>query len=473
MRIHIGANSPPAVAVVGGGFSGLLTALHLLREHPSVTVHLIERSSSLGRGRAYGASNPDHLLNVRAANMSAFPDRPDHFLSWLNEADGDAFVSRSRYGDYLQSLLEWEIGDPRQDRRLIRQFGEVVAAARETDGWRIRLADGRSLAADALVLAVGFLAPRFPAPVEANALCIADPWSADLTRLPQGDVLLVGAGLTMVDVALSLAGPHRRLTALSRRGLLSLSHAPTSAQPPPDSDLSSPLAALRALRAHAEAVGWREAVDSVRPATAAVWARWTLADRRQFLRHLRPWWDIHRHRMAPAVAGRIASLRSAGTLTVQAGRLESARVIDGQVEARIRPRGGAATTRRFAAVVNCASPQSDPASDRNGVVADLWAQGLLRADPLKLGIEVDAGLTAIGSAGTASAGLFAVGPLTRGLSWETVAVPDLRLQTRQAARSVLAYLRDADGAGPLKPAPPVHAAEERRAGSQAQFADPA
>jgi uncharacterized NAD(P)/FAD-binding protein YdhS len=442
--MRLGPGRRPVVAVVGAGFSGLLTAIHLLRGDPDVEVRLLERAPTFGRGRPYRTGNPQHLLNVRASNMSAFHDRPDDFVRWLGAEGGpDAFVSRGRYGDYLHHLFRHELA---ASGRAVPQQGEAVAAAVDGGRWRVSLACGRTLQADAVVLGLGLppagAPPGADAAILADAAYVADPWSCDLAALPAGEVLLIGAGLTMVDVALSLAGGDRRLVALSRRGLLPLGHAPATAASPPGAAMDTPMAALRALRAHARAVGWREAVDSIRPQTAALWRSWPLAERRRFLRHLRPWWDIHRHRMAPVVAERIAGLRTAGRLCVEAGRLERLRRGPDGLEATIRGRGQAsAHARTFAAVVNCASPQGDPRAQPGGLVADLLRQGLLRPDPLALGLDVDDALRVLASDGRPAPGLFAVGPLTRGAAWEAVAAPDLRTQTAAAARDVIAYLR--------------------------------
>lgn len=431
---------PPVVAVIGSGFSGLLTAIHLLRGDPNVRVRLVERAPCFGPGRAYATGNPGHLLNVRAGNMSAFPDQPDHFLDCAGVAR-DAFVARATYGLYLQDLLADALRDADHGARLDRRTAEAVAAWREAGRWRVALADGSALEADAVVLAVGFLAAAWPRGVaveDSSAAClVTDPWSADLDALPDGDILLLGTGLTMVDVALALARPGRRLIAVSRRGLLPLGHAATSVAPPPDGPMATPGQALETLRAHAAAFGWRAAVDSIRPLTADVWRSWSPAERRRFLRHLRPWWDIHRHRMAPAVADKIAALRSSAALTVRAGRLESLAVVDGGVQARLRFRGDEEPwDGRFAAAINCASPEGDPRHGGQGLVGDLYRRGLVQSDSLGLGLDMDDDLRLLGP----SPGLFAVGPLTRGKTWEAVAVPDLRNQAAQAARSVRRWL---------------------------------
>nr|MEA2797412.1 hypothetical protein [Phenylobacterium sp.] len=448
--------APPTVAVIGGGFSGLLTAIHLLHAHPDLIMRLVERAPQFGRGRAYETGNLDHLLNLRVANMSAFPDRPDHFAAWLR-AKGDcagpgAFVSRNRYGDYLQSLLRQHISHPDNAGRFLLEQDEAVDIGRVDGRSVVKLNLGRSFEADAVVLAVGSPAPSPPQGADdaviASPNYFADPWSLDLAAVPKGDVLVIGAGLTMVDVALSLAGEGRRLTALSRHGLLPRSHAPTQPSAPPRGPTDRPLRALRTLRAYARKVGWREAVDSIRPQTAIIWASWPLEERRRFLRHAQTWWDVHRHRMAPTVAHRISELVAAGDLEIFGSRLERIRTIDGGFEARFqRSADRHWITRRFSAVINCTGFRGALEPGERGLLGRLAGRGALRADPFGLGLDVDHELRVIDASGRPSPGLFAVGPLTRCAFWEAVAVPDLRNHTSAVARAVM------DGLDQLEEAP--------------------
>ncbi|HEY8616307.1 FAD/NAD(P)-binding protein [Phenylobacterium sp.] len=442
-------SEPAVVAVIGGGFSGLLTAVHLLRRDPDVVVRLVERAPRFGRGRAYQTRHPDHLLNVRASNMSAFPDDPDHFRRWLaqaGEGGQDGFVSRGRYGDYLQGLLRDEVSDPTRAGRFLLEADEAVAVEPADGRLRVTLSLGRAFDADAVVLALGLLPPAPPPgaspAVLAHPAYVADPWRLDPEAAPAGDILLIGSGLTMVDVALSLSGEGRRLTALSRHGLISRSHAPTAAAPPPEGALSTPRVALRTLRAQAEKVGWREAVDGIRPLTAEIWRSWPLTQRRRFLRHARPWWDVHRHRMAPVIAARLSGLVIAAELEVLAGRLEAVQADGDGFSVRYRPRGERDVVQRsFAAVVNCTGPRGDPEAATAGLLAQLRRAALLRRDPLGLGLEVDDQLRVLGAQGRPTPGLYAVGPLTRAAVWEALAVPDLRSQTAEVAATVVAGLR--------------------------------
>ena len=441
----------PTVAVIGGGFSGLLTAVHLLNADAEVVVRLVERAPQFGRGRAYGTQNPDHLLNVRVANMSAFPDEPGHFADWLRrqgDADGEgAFVSRSRYGDYLQSLLREHMRDPDNAGRLLLEQDEAIDIHEARGRKVVSLGLGRTFEADAVVLAVG--APGTPPlphgaddDVAASPFYFANPWGLDAAAVPKGDVLVVGSGLTMVDTALSLAGAGRRLTALSRHGLLPRTHGPAGSVTPPGGATDTPLRALRTLRAHARAHGWREAVDSIRSRTPAIWSSWSADDRRRFLRHAQTWWDVHRHRMDPAVAARVTDLVAGGDLEIFGSQLERIRALDGGFEATFRRTAdGHWITRRFAALINCTGMRGAPSADSDDLVGRLVRKGVVRADALGLGLEIDDGLQAIGAGGAPTPGLFAVGPLTRGAFWEAIAVPDLRVHTALVAAAVVESLR--------------------------------
>jgi uncharacterized NAD(P)/FAD-binding protein YdhS len=331
------------IAVIGAGFSGSLLAVHLLRRSLSEDrIYLIERSAEFGRGLAYATGNPRHLLNVRAGNMSAFSDQPEHFLDWVRglpeeerhgismTADWLTFVSRWLYGSYIQHILAQEIWGEGRANRLHLVADEAVALHPTARGYRLEVGSGRSYEVDAVALAMG----NFP-PGGAIPGYVANPWGPDaVTYLdPDASVLLVGTGLTMVDVVISLLdrGHRGEICAISRRGLLPRTHAAVAPAPrflPPAPAPRRALALLRALRAEirrAEAEGrdWRSVIDSLRPDTQDLWRNLPLEEKRRFLRHLRPWWDVHRHRMAPAVATRIAQARERGQLTIQRARLGS------------------------------------------------------------------------------------------------------------------------------------------------------
>ena len=421
-----------------------MQAINLLR-HDGPRATLIERRPRAGEGLAYGDAAPGHLLNVRAKGMHAFPDDPAGFTRWLaRRGEGfspDCFVPRLVYGEYLRDLLAREMA--RQPGRIALVQGEAVAIALGEDRARISLAGGGAVEADLAILALGNLPPHDPpgfGPHLPADLYAADPWTAEATTGlgAEDTVLMLGTGLTMVDMALRLVdeGFRGRILALSRRGLLPHRHG---VQQPfvSISERPAPRAStlVREVRQRAEAVGWRNAVDELRPYTQSLWRAATRDARARFLRHLRPWWDIHRHRLAPTVAERIGAMLASKLLATIAASTRLAEPAAGGLAVTIKPRGRAGeevlTVRR---AINCTGPQGNLTAATDPLLRQLTADGLIRPDAPRLGIDVDAAARTIAADGTANAALYAVGPMTRGASWEVVAVPDIRQQVWALAR---------------------------------------
>lgn len=434
--------TPRRILIVGGGFSGTILAIGLVRLG-GVRVSLIERRLAAGRGVAYSAALDDHLLNVRAASMSAFPDDPGHFARWFAArglGGGDDFAPRLVFGDYLEGLLDDARAAAGERLEIVR--GNAVDAETDAGGAAVTLADGRRIEGDLLVLATGNLPPHTPRGMaELGAdIYAADPWAGDIADgLGDTDrVLIVGTGLTMVDAALLLEtrGFRGPILAMSRRGLLPRGHAeggkPPDPAPAPDARRLSGLVA--AVRARARQMDWRAAIDSLRPHTQGLWRGLGLAERRRFIRHLRPWWDVHRHRIAPRIAERIDALQARGQLRVAAGKIEGVHPAESGAVVRWRPRGSdhveSLNVRR---IVNCTGPETDLARTGEKLLRNLARRGLIRPDALHIGIDVDAHGRAFNAAGEAQESLLAIGPLTRAAAWEIVAVPDIKMQAWEVA----------------------------------------
>lgn len=436
-----GSGRERRIAIVGGGFSGTLLAINLLR-FSDAHVQLVERDpDKLGRGLAYGTDNPEHVLNVRASNMSAFPDALDHFTRWLGEAEGpNRFVPRRTYGRYLaEQLQEAQAAAP---GRLALVDGQVVAAERSDEGWVLVLASGGSLRADMLVLAQGNMTPAPLPELErlGSDIYFASPWAQrPSNRLGRDDaVLLIGTGLTAVDAVLSLdaEGFEGHVTALSRRGLRPRPHALNGPHVDRRDRLRAEGSALvRAVRDRAAAIGWRAAVDELRPYTQDIWRTMDAAGRRRFLRHLRPYWDAHRHRLAPSVDHRISALQMDARLSFVAGKIVAAERVGEQARVTWRVRGTDLTrTETVRRVINCTGPSGQIASCPDPLLRHLLARGWVRQDALGLGIDVDRQGQVQDAAGAAQPSLLAVGPMTRAEGWEIVAVPDIRRQVWDVAR---------------------------------------
>ncbi len=441
------------IAIVGGGASGVLLAVHLLRHRPDgLIVTMIERRPDLGAGVAYATKHPDHLLNVRASNMSAFPDDPGHFSRWLDgqgRAGGpDGFEPRRLYRDYLAGLT-----DPLfLEGQLRRVRGEAAALRDDALGFDILCRDGEggpetSVRADVVVVATGNEGPTLPAEPWRHA-----GWGGDQDRPPiahDAPVLVIGTGLTMVDRVLWLLHDGHRgpITAVSRHGLMPQAHRPTPPTAPfaaEDLPLGRPIRALtrwlrdRAANCERSGSGWRAAVDGLRPHTQALWRQLPEDERRRFLRHVRPFWDMHRHRIAPQAAAQLAAAERRGQLTIVAGRMAHFEPHAGGVAVTVLPRGsGTAAVYDAAAVFECRGRAADVSRSENPFLRHLLGEGRARPDALGLGLDVTAGCALVDAGGQASDRLYATGPITSGAFWEIVAIPDIRQQADRLAKDVL------------------------------------
>ncbi len=442
------------VAVVGGGASGALVAWQLLGG--GARVAMLEPRPTPARGVAYSTARPEHLLNVNAARMSALDATPDEFLDWLRtqpEAGGRAgatlaacFAPRRAYGRYLQARLD---AHPARERltHCADAVVDIVRAA-DGDGFVLALASGARLTACGVVLATGNVPAALPGGPVPGML---EAWDdAAIAAIPSdADVGIVGAGLSMVDVLLTLhAGGHRgRVTALSRHGRMPLAHAPGTAPQPGGVEAMRPLGVrgrlrlLRAWGAEATAQGrpWQDALERLRPHVADLWQAWPERERRRFLRHAVRQWDVHRHRIAPEVAATLASMAADGRFSLHAGRLHRVDRDAGRLRLRWVPRGAAAeTTTQVDVLVNATGMEKRVLQAATGLLPTLHAGGLVAPGPLGMGLATRGDGEVLDVHGVAVPGLWTLGATRIGDLWETIAVPDLRGQAERVARGVLA-----------------------------------
>jgi len=434
------------VVIIGGGFSGVAVAAQLaVCEHPP-RITVLERSARLGAGLAYGTPDPKHVLNVRAAGMSFYPDQPEHFANWLkakSDAPATSFAARRTYGEYVSQQMTRARG--LFSRRVQTLRGEATACRRMGAEWVIDLASGKQINADAVVLAIGHRAPASLPAFEAANIQLLSAWDRDaLRRIPRGDVLLIGAGLTMIDVAISLAAKRGTGTiyALSRRGLTPRPHLDPPVAPPHDAiDLPLTLSdAVSAFRAEVARMGergqpWQLAMERMRHHTAAFWQRLPVETQRRFLRHLRPWWDVHRHRMAPEIAAQVEALKSKGRLRVLAGEVVNAEQRRGGFTIQHRQRGSLVRHNLdISAIVNCTGGNLDVARSSDPLLMQLLQDGFARPSPNGLGVELDSEAHVLNAEGRPQESLFAIGPLSQGAFWESTAVPDVRVWAAEIAK---------------------------------------
>ena len=404
---------------------------------------LIEANGRAGQGAAYSTTEPAHLLNVRAQNMGAWAEDPEDFVT-REQVDRDSFAERRQYGRYLRSILDEAI-----DGGWVQVVEDRAVGARpDSDGWRVRLRGGGETEADALVLAIGNQAPaKLPFADQAGDRLVDDPWgehsrSTIVDAAETGvDVLIVGTSLTMVDTVLSLdqAGYRGKMVAVSRRGKIPLPGGLHDAAPVDWEGAPSPKVReiARWLRQRSGGIDWRSAVDSLRPHSHRLWQSMPVREKRLFLRYGRPWWDIHRHRIAPQVAARIEELISSGRLEVVAGRIIDVRQAGDSLEVTYRKRGENASEppQRFGYIFNCTGPLADITQTDDPLLRELLENSVVTPDELSIGLSVDER----SRAGPAER-LWALGTLSKGRYWEIIAVPDIRDQAAAVARDIATEL---------------------------------
>jgi uncharacterized NAD(P)/FAD-binding protein YdhS len=440
------------VVIVGGGCSGLLVAVHLLRIGYPGGVTIVEPRCKLGRGLAYSTPFDEHLLNVPAAKMSALPDAPDHFLKWLTAknwpgAAPDSFAPRRVYGEYLEDVLQAEI-QTGLNRNFRHIRAEVVDIDRDGGGARLALSDNSTIRAERVVLALGNPASCRPLDIPMRGLedrWHASPWLGDALRVRfAGErILLLGTGLTAVDAVLALQsqGAGCETHMISRRGILPHVHNPRlrTAMPPVLLQRSSLRLMFRELRAQIgtlrdQDLCWRLAIDSLRPVSNQIWQDLPMSDRKTFQRHLRTYWETHRHRMAPEVRQRMDRYRAENRVRVFAGRLREASQREHAIEARIALRGAGERVVEVDRIISCVGIQEDYANSPRSLIHSLIQKGQASANDLGMGFRTDRHGALVDATARPSPVIFTLGPPLRGELFETTAVPEIRVQAEALAQ---------------------------------------
>ena len=447
--------SSNTIAIVGGGFSGAATAIRLLEAGPpDLDIHILDPRPALGWGIAYGDAHPSHILNVPAARMSLWSDRPRDFLDWARRngprhgwplagaAHAETYLPRRLFGHYVEAALEAAISTARAKGgpHLSHHRSRARAIEPRDDGkFLLRTEAGEQVFADAVILATGFRPPATPFPVEGTGNAyVADPWAPGaLDAIGRDDrVLIVGTGLTMVDMIYALhAARHKGpVTAVSRHGLLPRVHGISEPVAPVVTEEDAAQGVVNALRnlRHALSWGradWRSAIDGLRPLTDRLWAALPPGDQDRFLRHLSPYWEVHRHRMAAESSDLLLRKVAQGLLSIEAARVQGIRLEGAQAHVTLRRRHAKnAEIRPFDWIINCTPPAPPLDRPSDALARQLLADRLARPHRTGLGFDVDAHGTLLGGNGQPTRGLFTLGSPRRGHAVEATAVPHIRPQ---------------------------------------------
>lgn len=451
-------SNAPIIGIIGFGFSGLMVTANMLREAVQpLTLYIVDPTMN-ARGAAYSTDQPLHLLNVQAARMGAWADAPEDFFHWLTSdagkyasakhklvpvTDPTAYVPRLLYGEYLASIWQHTQELAAQKKCVIQCVpSEAVALRTHPHGLDILTLRGDAIAVQQAVLAVGNeekrVYPHLPA-----SLIVQRPWAPhaleSIAKTAQS-LAILGTGLTTIDAVLSLRalGYKGRIAALSRHARIPLPHAQSMPQHIDREALLSHSATLSQLLHYVRAqiaaspVHWRNIIDGLRPHTHVLWRKLTTPQKQQSLRKLGGIWGVHRHRMAPEIAEKIAAEIAAGSLQIIAAQYLQIEAASGETQAKLSWQHGDGLI--VDAVINCTGVELNIARSRSSLLTHLLSHGFITAHPTECGISVDAHYRAVGEA---HGKLYALGALLTGQLLESIAVPELREQARHIAKALL------------------------------------
>lgn len=450
------------IIIVGGGFSGTALAIHLARTSLApLLITVVEPRASLGAGVAYSTPEPAHRINVPAARMQLSGEEQGAFDRWYRQqpecsldsaahcADGAVYPQRALFGRYLaQQFAAAAEAHPHVTLR------HVQARALAWEGQQLLLSNGETLTGDILALAISHPPPSLPRmlqPFADHPALIANPWQPGVLDNvePDASVAIVGTGLSMADVVASLATRQHQgpLLAFSRRGQLSRANLSgewpewtLAAQPQPSARHWLRHIRDEVARAAAQQLPWQRVLDEVRVQGQAIWQSLPLPEQRRFARHLRSWWDVHRYRIAPQVAAVIARRQQQGSLQVLAARLVAIHTHPQQLEITLRQRDGTRQNHVLDKLIVTTGPGHEALTSSQPPLQSLSEQGLIRADALGFGIDVDDRSRTLNRSGQPNARLFAVGPAARARFGELMGLPQVADHAAAVADEILKVL---------------------------------
>ncbi|WP_427162071.1 FAD/NAD(P)-binding protein [Aliinostoc sp. HNIBRCY26] len=451
-----------AIAIIGGGVSGSLVAANLLRNASTpLVIKLIERRPEIGKGVAYSTLVDGHLLNVPAGRMSAFADQPEHFLNWLHtngysQVTASTYVQRRIYGKYIQAIVHTAEANAADGVQLERIFDEAIAITTTDDLATIYLQSGQYLSAQKVVLALGNFSASSPQPIASlghNHPHVRDAWSNDaISHLnPDDTILLVGTGLTMVDVVVSLhqQGFKGKIYAVSRHGLKPQSHKLTTSYPAFIDLDTAPKTVRRLLHlvrkeiqtASTQGQDWRAVIDAIRPILQPLWQILPFPEQQRFLRHIKTYWEVHRHRIAEEIDELLNTIVQTSQLTYYAGQIQTCREVEKGIDVTIKARRtGENIVLRVNRIINCTGANCNYRRLQHPLIASLQEQRLMRPHPLSIGIDTANNGALIDAEGKVSQQLYTLGTPRKGNLWESTAVPEIRTQAANLTQELLQSL---------------------------------
>lgn len=443
------------IAIIGGGWSGILTAIQLLEKSKDISIKIINSEQLLGLGIAYSTSDESHLLNVPAGKMSAFPDNPKHFTDWLikkgypEKEIEKQFLPRLVYGKYIQEFID----SIKQNAQVEIINARAIDIHKESINYSIQLNNENSVSTDKIVLALGNFLPATPKSASLDFFespnYFKNPWNTDYLKNIQinQNILIMGTGLTMVDCVISLkkAGITGKLFVVSPRGYTPAPHGIKQTYPDFYAEIKGKtlLEIFKIVRKHlklaeSKNIPWIGVVDSLRPNLQKLWISLSLKGKQQFISHIRHIWGLARHRLPLSVHTQLMDLKTKGQLEIIGGRILDMQEKNNTVSVTLRLRKSTTICElNVSRVINCTGPQTNYKELQNELVKNLLSKRMILADDLKMGIKTTLNGQVLEKDNTASTDMYAIGSLLRGVLWETTAVPEIRMQAESIAKQII------------------------------------
>lgn len=419
------------IAIVGGGASGLLVAINLLRKNANCHITIFEPSEELGLGLAYSTPDSEHLLNVPAGRMSGLVEEPKSLCEWAG-VDENAFISRNKFGEYLAFLLQREIEGGRELNHVRARVVDIEAGK---DSYTCHLSNDEAMKFDSVVLALGnseSIVPSFFNDLPNSKAVVRHIWREGLST-SFDRVAVVGTGLTFYDIALSILRdrPTAVIHGISRNGLLPRPHLRhrAAALPVPKEARESAIG----IRTYLTSMGekWREAQDGIRHELQDIWANFPESEKKSFMEEHFRWWNSLRHRSAPEIDERIKVEIASGRIVIHKSALNHVEMANNVMHIELD--GGKKL--EVDQLINCCGNQFFAT---HPLVDVLVRKGLLARGPLDFGLACDQKTLALkNKEGIVNAGLFGIGPILVGELLETTAIPEIRVEAELVARELL------------------------------------
>lgn len=448
------------IVIIGGGLSGAITAVNLMRQSKTeLILFIVEKSpNEIGRGLAYSTTNRHHLLNVPAGKMSCLYDDPSHLMSFLDERKynytNTSFIPRQLYGEYVHHTFKQCCESYANLHKI--EIVRTEATNISTIGTQqvVQLLNGNTISCDKVVLAIGNFEPSDPKLKDAHYTIsrnyIKDPFNGEvIKKIPTDkEVLIIGTGLTAIDIILSLKeNKHNaKITVISNHGYLPVQHqlGVTYADYCNElNDLHSSLELFKVIRKHmrlAEKTGidYRAVIDVIRPSTQKIWRTLSVSEKKKFLDHLRHIWGVARHRMAKEVFIAVQEMLDAGLVTLRAGRLQKINLDKDKFHVVFNERKTKKEEQlRADYIVNCTGPESNYDKINSQLVKNLLKSGSIAKDNINYGIDASESGRIIGADKKESTSLTTLGPPMKGILWECTAVPEIKVQAYNLAKELL------------------------------------